>query len=701
VIRKQVRLMLCILFMVAILGGCTKPTEIITTPPPTDTQVPPTPTSAPLPTDTQVPPTLSELSVAKTLEPTTGIAPIFRSAQVITSENAHEVTQLDYLGRGMISGIAWSPDGKQIAVAARSGIYLIDTTTYVENHFSSGGSNDIAYSPDGTMLASAESNTVNIYNLASRKVLHTLIGHSDVVNCIAFSPVENILASGSSDTTIKLWDIANGEELSTQPGGGTGVGDVAFSPDGKILASVVSDKVIKLWAVTSGAELRLFSDYIAVGIAFSPARGIMAAADFGVIKLWNIASHQVLNTLEMNTCCVGPIAFSPDGKILASGNNTTIQLWDVANLELRKLTGHEEMVFSLAFSPDGTKLASESGTTIKIWDIASGQVLRTLTGKNGVSGGEGLSDLVGYNEPEFSVAFSPNGAVFAVVYSKRPIELFDMSTLKLLAELKTQYSYVISVAFSPDGKLIAAGGGRCPDPGVCESGVQILNVATQEQQLLLDDFNYYPVNSLAFSPDSTLLATGEGNGMALAGSSKIWNVTTGELLDQFGIPFGDVLPSDYWYVTGEVFNPDGTLLATANGNGEVLLWDVVNKQQKAVLNAYVGGITFSPDGTILATSGNIDETDRRAVIRLLDVDTGDLLLTLIGNTAFITGITFSPNGQILASAGYGTVQLWDVETGKVLVVLDVPDASSVAFSPDGTLLATGGDILRLWGVPIH
>lgn len=310
--RKPFRLMLCILLLVAIVGGCTKPTEIVTMPPPTDTQLPPTPTSAPLPTDTQVPPTLNELSVAKTLEPTTGIAPIFRSAQVITSENAHEVTQLDYLGRGRISGIAWSPDGTQIAVATVTGIYMVDTLTYKENHFSGSSSWRIAFSPDGTILASAEGNTVKLYGSASRKVLRTLKGHSEMVTCIAFSPLENILVSGSNDTTIKLWDIASGEELSTQPVGD--VYNVAFSPDGKILASVASDKIIKLWAVTAGAELRLFSDYTAYDMAFSPTRGILATTDFGVIKLWNIASHQVLNTLERNEGSAGPIAFHPMGR---------------------------------------------------------------------------------------------------------------------------------------------------------------------------------------------------------------------------------------------------------------------------------------------------------------------------------------------------------------------------------------------------
>jgi len=676
-------------------------------PPPTDTLLPPTPTSLPRPTETQVPPTLSELSVAKTLEPTAGIAPIFRSGQVITSENAHEVTQLDYLGRGIISGIAWSPDGKQIAIAASSGIYLIDTTTYVENHFSGGASNDIAYSPNGTMLASAEGNTVKIYDLASRKVLHTLKGHSEMVDCVAFSPVENILASGSGDKTIKLWDIASGEELSTQPGGGTFVYDVAFSPNEKILASTAYEHGITLWDVTAGAELHPISGYSAIRMAFSPVGGILATADFGAIKVWEIFRSQELYTLEGNTDFVGGIAFSPDGKILASGSDTTIKLWNVASgAELPTLIGHEEQVVSLAFSPDGKRLASESGKTIKIWDIASGQVLHTLTGKNAASGGEGLGDLEGYNDYVTSVAFSPHGDILATSEGG-VVGLYDVMTLKLLAELKPQFYG--TVAFSPDGKLIAAGGGHVGPDGY-ESIVQIWDVATQEQRLLLDDFNDV-VNSIAFSPDSTLLATGEGTGLGCDGSAKIWNVATGELLDQFGIPIG-VVPSAFSAVFDVAFNPDGTLLATANCNGEVLLWDVAKHMENKVLTrpTVLGrSLAISPDGKMLATSGRPDITEDitewKADLRLWDMATGELLFTYEGHEYEVKAggisVNFSPNGQILASAGWGTVRLWDVETGKALVVLDGVDASDVVFSPDGTLLTTDGDIVRLWGVPSH
>jgi WD40 repeat protein len=299
-----------------------------------------------------------------------------------------------------------------------------------------------------------------------------------------------------------------------------------------------------------------------------------------------------------------------------------------------------------------------------------------------------------------NVAFSPHGDVLAAGYSEGPVvRLYDVMTLKLLTELKTQFDDI--VAFSPDGKLVAAGGGGYT-PEVCACGVQIWDVATHEQRLKLDDFRN-PVTSITFSPDSALLATGDGSGMGFEGSAKIWNVGTGELLAEFSLENHPNYPPGNLGVFGVAFNPDGTLLATANGNGKVLIWDVVNKQQKTALNEDgVFGVTFSPDGTILATSEYLDETDRAAVIRLWDVATGELLLMLKGHTDSVTSITFNPDGRILASASSdGTVRLWDVKTGKALAVLDGVNDSNVAFSLDDTLLATGGDILRLWGVPTH
>jgi WD40 repeat protein len=116
---------------------------------------------------------------------------------------------------------------------------------------------------------------------------------------------------------------------------------------------------------------------------------------------------------------------------------------------------------------------------------------------------------------------------------------------------------------------------------------------------------------------------------------------------------------------------------------------------------YGRSLAISPDGKLLAKSWCPDTTEGKVDLQLWDIAIGEILLTIEGHEPEYNSLDISPNGQILVSAGYGTVRLWDVETGKALMVLDVPNVSSVTFSPDGTLLATDGDIVRLWGIPAH
>ncbi len=287
-----------------------------------------------------------------------------------------------------------------------------------------------------------------------------------------------------------------------------------------------------------------------------------------------------------------------------------------------------------------------------------------------------------------SVAFSPNGEILAAgygIYTNDPsVYLYNVETGKQLAQLKTQFRIVHRVTFSPNGKLLAASGGY--DPGM--RGVQIWDTASQSPLLELNDFGDI-VYDIAFSPDGANLATAEIGSWFGPGYVKMWSVPKGELLSKF--------PSeeDPWISAWSVaFNPSGTYLATNHAFcKQVIIWNVANPNEYKVLPKTIDeqciGVAFSSDGRYLASRG------------VYDIDTGKLLFELTGGEnndwVVIPNVAFSPNSQVIASARNENVMLWDIRTGKYLETL--PGYKTVVFSPDGTLIATGGDIIRLWGVP--
>ena len=305
-----------------------------------------------------------------------------------------------------------------------------------------------------------------------------------------------------------------------------------------------------------------------------------------------------------------------------------------------------------------------------------------------------------------TVAFSPNGDILAAGYIEGPVILYSISTWMPLTVITTQIGFINSIAFSPDGKLIAAGGGIY-NPDL--RGVQIFDVATHQLLFKLDDFDE-AVRSLAFSPDGAILATADGHPWSGGGSAKLWDVKTGELLAELTVQ-GKI---DQLYIQAFfdiAFNPDGSLVAAINADGDVQLWDVVSRKEVGMMTGVSGegsGIAFSPDGKLLAASGAASGyTNTIPELRLWDMATGALVFKLDRHNAAAGKVKFSPDGKILASTSFydsdGTVMLWDVGKGEVLATIDIPGASDVAFSPKGTLLATAGfaDGIRLWSVPPH
>lgn len=260
----------------------------------------------------------------------------------------------------------------------------------------------LAFSPNGARLAtSSDDNTIKIWDLASRTVVHTLAGHVNSVSDIAFSPDGRWLASGSLDRTVKLWHPATGAQVRTFDGHKRGVGEVLFSPRGDTLASVGFGAGLDFWDPERGirrAELAHDPKHTSA-VAFAPDGLMLAAGDTnGEIQLFDTAAATPVAILTGHTGAVHRLRFSPAGRLLASGGaDHTVRLWPVTGdrKELRRFDLGGQALHDLVFSPDGEFLAASAADgSVAIWVAATGELVQTLQ--------EG-------NAAVTAVAFSPDG----------------------------------------------------------------------------------------------------------------------------------------------------------------------------------------------------------------------------------------------------------------------------------------------------
>ncbi|KAI5835209.1 WD40 repeat-like protein [Schizophyllum commune Tattone D] len=332
-------------------------------------------------------------------------------------------------------------------------------------------------------------------------------GHTDWVNCVAFSPDGKRVASGSIDCTVRLWDVATCHQIGQPLKGHTSqVNCIAFSPDSKHLLSGSSDGSIRLWDTETGKQSPQGFDghrgHI-LAVAYSLDSTLIASgSQDSIVRLWDAATGESVAEIRGHSGGVASVVFSPDGKLIASGSHDkTIRIWDVATRkQLREpLTGHEASVASVAFSPDGKRIVSGShDQTLRIWDITTRtQVGDALTEHD--HGDFGAGDLV-FGEVN-SVAFSPDGKRIVSASSDHTIIVWDAESREPITEpLRGHDGTVTSVAFSPDGKTIVSG---CAD-----HTIRVWSVPPGDVDTLQDDPHYEVASQLDFKRTSGWLHSG-------------------------------------------------------------------------------------------------------------------------------------------------------------------------------------------------
>jgi len=302
-------------------------------------------------------------------------------------------------------------------------------------NFPDSTTSNIVFSADGRELARAGySRSIEVWDLESQKISHTLPGHSKTISSLAFAPEDKDkdkkLASGSGDRTIILWDLATRQPETTLEGHTSPVSSLAFSSDGQWLASASNhrDSAIRIWDLES-ETYRLLEGHLGpvTALAFNPEDGRLASGSADhTVRIWDTESGESLATLVGHSGEVWGVAWSPDGLRLASGSeDTTVRLWDAARgRALATLSRHSKAVWSIAFSPDGQLLASGSDDgTIQIWN--------TL-GRNNIA------TLEKHSKRILSVAFNPRGGELASASWDQTIRFWDVSYPQSLISSKTR-----------------------------------------------------------------------------------------------------------------------------------------------------------------------------------------------------------------------------------------------------------------------
>ncbi len=568
----------------------------------------------------------------------------------------------------------------------------------------------LAFSPNGNLLATGSTNgVVNIWDIASDKIVASLNGHTDWIRAVEFSHDGNLLVSCGDDQTlriwdvneqtcikiihahvgriwasgfsfddgklvsagddhqIKIWDVESGEHIKTLEGHIESISSISFAPDGQYLASGGEDKMILVWEIDRNhkPQVCIQNDASIRSIRFSPDGGILAVCDDNSsIQLWDIRNCTRLGLLEGHTARVWSIDFSSDGKHLVSGSeDNTIKLWSVATNEcLMTLHGHNNQVIAVKFDPKNETVASASDDrSVRLWDISTGVCKKVIRG---------------YANHPVSLSFNSSSTLLASCSDDQIVRLWKVSTGKCIGELNGHSNRVWSVDFSPDDKFVASGSE--------DKSIRLWNIETKECTQILRGHTdlVWPIK---FHPSGKLLASGSSDETV-----KLW------------IPGKKDSPRTLYGHSGPIwtlsFSPNGNILASGGDDKTIRLWDISELKCVNTLNGHsnlVWSLVFNTTGNILV-SASADKT-----IKLWDTKTGHCISTLEGHEGQVTSVSVSPNNKMIASGCTdNNIYLWEFQSRKLIKILQGHSGPlwSVVFSPNGKYLASCSDdgTIKLW-----
>jgi RNA polymerase sigma factor (sigma-70 family) len=579
----------------------------------------------------------------------------------------------------------------------------------------------MALAPDGKTAVSVGGNaSTQFWNVASgREICHIEWKDGGGGRVVAYSPNNRWVATVQDQGKLHVWESTTGKHLVQLHLGMDACFSLGFSPDSTMLAAggssnkygrseeTFTDSVISLWR-WDGKRLQLLwqakPDHEAPikglglhgiqALAFSPDGKHLATGGrkTHIIRLWNVQDGKEIRRTSASGNHVGALAFSQSGKVLASGcNDGTVAFWDAATLTRRGHTNQPGEVRSLAFSPNGHIVAAGGGPEygwnkgpknrpfLHLLDAADGKVLRRLANIR-----EGVAAL----------AISRDGRILAAGLGG-VLRFWDPATGKELGAGAGHDNWISQLDVSADGRLAITAGGDGP--------LILWDLATGAEKLRLPGHEA--------EARAVQLVPGR-NWAASAGTDQkvyVWDLATGQPVHQFTTNSKRMSYS-------VAVSPDGKVLASGDfSDGTIHFWDLT--QGKLLHQVKIGdqsgegvnALAFSPSGQVLAVAESAlnkarlarETAEPHARIQLWEVRTGRKLREFAAHRYCVSSLAFAPDGTVLASTGWSdkSISLWDAESGTKLFAVPCESGNGVVrVSPDGRMLAWGDSWgkIRLW-----
>jgi WD40 repeat protein len=443
--------------------------------------------------------------------------------------------------------------------------------------------------------------------------------------------------------------------------------DALFSPDGKLVLTLTygenNEKAAQFWDVDSGQSVSFGKDKLR-SAAFSPdGQLVFTESEDGRAQVWEAQTHRPRVLLQGNRGEVTTTVFSQDGKFLfIASDDKTGGIWNVMTGERSPEVWKTGSVYSAAFSPDGSLLVTgEEDGKCHIWKPGTTEPFKELTGHLGI-----LTSVTFSPDGQFLVTACKNGTFYSgpSAHNARLWKV-DSWTSKWLEAPDRAYG----VAFSPDSKLLATA-----------HGDGIARVWDTNTGRVLKELRGHTqwVWSTAFSADGSLLVTSG----AVDGTARVWDPNTGDLIY--------VLRGHTGSVGSARFSPDGESVITASSDQTARIWSDDAGRKLAELPKMRGlpRAAFSHDGRLVAAAA------AENTARVWDVASGRSVVAMIGHTAPVESVNFSFDDKFLVTASEdGTARVWDSRTGRPIrkPLRHNAKINSAVFSHNGRWILTASD----------